>query len=596
MAGTYILLLPRQSFLCSIWVVRAMCSGPGRQGDLEAPQSGHLNCDMEDGNKTREGMGDSGDVDDKRFSAPVQVDEAKTARHTWLVCTITVATFFLSTSALCAGTQKWSTPGVLGSPDERAAANLHFVGFSNFVVFMFGQLSLGYISADSAFVTASVLPVGIAIMGCSCYFLIGLGASPVWVSAHRGILVYPLRNLTWSFTTSLMIFSVWYRSGVSKWRLASALALDWVMLGSGLLAAVSTGLPLYTWYFVSCTCFSGTFYEQWLMMGIMAGKSKDMPRSRLAVLRLRAGLAILWTTFGLTFAGQYFLPNSWMTWHTLEVLTIMADCGAKTVIAGAMGHGIVSTVMDLGIYKLEHLALKFVADIKANNQSHQTHLASMTHELRTPLNGIVALADSLILSEELDANACEVLQIIRDSGQRLGKLINNILDHASISQHKLTLVKQEVDMAQAVEDVTKLVSPILSPGVDLVVDIAPNTPTVDGDPVRIMQVLFNLLGNAAKFTESGTICVNVYPDEDIIKIEVKDTGQEPFLPAPSSSACTPWLFPPPPPPPTQSRGLARPLPTHCLGSGCGSPLVIPQALPSLPPPPPPPRAPPGCPI
>lgn len=154
-------------------------------------------------------------------------------------------------------------------------------------------------------------------------------------------------------------------------------------------------------------------------------------------------------------------------------------------------------------------------------------LANTSHELRTPLNGIIGIAESLIngATGPLQKSTVSNLDMIVNSGRRLTALIGDILDFSQIRSDKLTLYKGTVYMPKIVDGVIALSSPLLA-GKPIIIsnEIPDDLPPVYGDDQRIEQIMFNLIGNAIKFTHAGEISINGYEDGDMIGITVTDTG------------------------------------------------------------------------
>lgn len=155
-------------------------------------------------------------------------------------------------------------------------------------------------------------------------------------------------------------------------------------------------------------------------------------------------------------------------------------------------------------------------------------LANTSHELRTPLNGIIGLAESLIdgATGSLPPKTVYNLEMIVSSGKRLTALIGDILDFSQIKSDKLTLYKGRVYMKEITDQVISLSRPLLAgKPLELNNRIPSGLPAVYGDDRRIEQVMFNLIGNAIKFTPSGTIDVyGSVAGNGMVAIEVKDTG------------------------------------------------------------------------
>ncbi len=151
-------------------------------------------------------------------------------------------------------------------------------------------------------------------------------------------------------------------------------------------------------------------------------------------------------------------------------------------------------------------------------------LANTSHELRTPLNGIIGLSESLydnITGEDQK----EDLSMIISSGKRLASLVNDILDFSKLKNFDIELQKKPLDLKSLSEIVLRINKPLVS-GKDIELkNLVPNDlPPIDGDENRLQQIFNNLLGNAIKFTESGSISVSAAKKGKEITIIVSDSG------------------------------------------------------------------------
>lgn len=167
---------------------------------------------------------------------------------------------------------------------------------------------------------------------------------------------------------------------------------------------------------------------------------------------------------------------------------------------------------------------------EATNAKSQ-FLASMSHEIRTPLNGIIGMAELGLMDEELTELQTERLFDIKNSGESLLEIINDILDLSKIEAEKLELEEIELSLRAVIEKVFNTISiSAHKGGNELVCNIDPDIPdTIIGDPLRLRQILLNLLNNAIKFTNEGTIKLNIKKvdlvEEQIrLKFEVIDSG------------------------------------------------------------------------
>jgi signal transduction histidine kinase len=161
------------------------------------------------------------------------------------------------------------------------------------------------------------------------------------------------------------------------------------------------------------------------------------------------------------------------------------------------------------------------------SQHKSQFLANMSHELRTPLNAVLGYAELLSdgLYGELPDKATGVLARIQSNGQHLLALINDVLDLSKIEAGQLTLSLDDYALPSLVQSVVAVAEPLAkAKGLALDVTVAKDLPAGRGDERRLTQVLLNLVGNAVKFTDAGSVAIAARAANDRFELTVRDTG------------------------------------------------------------------------
>lgn len=215
-----------------------------------------------------------------------------------------------------------------------------------------------------------------------------------------------------------------------------------------------------------------------------------------------------------------------------EIIRLWNGQYVKLIDQRSTGGDVVSLALNItDTVRHEQELKKARRKAEAANRAKSTFLANMSHEIRTPMNGVVGMAELLQdsgLTEEQQLYA----ETIKNSGEALLVIINDVLDYSKIEAEKLALHREPFDLEHCIHEMAMLLQPTArEKGLELVVDYDLFLPAqFIGDRGRIRQVITNLMGNAIKFTETGHVTLRVIgmspPEDGVVRLHVivEDTG------------------------------------------------------------------------
>ncbi len=228
-----------------------------------------------------------------------------------------------------------------------------------------------------------------------------------------------------------------------------------------------------------------------------------------------------------THAGRSCRVEDDFFWHS-NGASFPVEYTSAPIFSDGRQQGAVITFADITQRKQNEKELRDARDAaEASSRTKSQFLANMSHELRTPMNAILGYSEMLqeeAEEEGLDAFTAD-LQKIQNAGKHLLSLINDILDLSKIEAGKMELYLEDFDVSKAVQDVAGTVQTLVAKKSNrLEVVCSPELGMMHGDLTKVRQSLFNLLSNAAKFTENGTISLNVRREDSFYVFDVQDTG------------------------------------------------------------------------
>ncbi|MQY44728.1 response regulator [Rhizobiales bacterium RZME27] len=199
------------------------------------------------------------------------------------------------------------------------------------------------------------------------------------------------------------------------------------------------------------------------------------------------------------------------------------DVPVRDADSNVMLHGFARDVTEERLAREEQEVARLKAE--ALNLTKSRQLATVVHELRTPLNGILGMGQ-LLGRTHLSPEQQNYIGGIRQAGQALAQLVDDLLDYSTMEAGRFKLNTRAENLRQLIESVMEMVAPRAhEKQVEIGATVMSDLPDLhDFDPARLRQVLFNVIGNAVKFTQTGGVLIRAWPETENVVITVSDTG------------------------------------------------------------------------
>lgn len=242
-----------------------------------------------------------------------------------------------------------------------------------------------------------------------------------------------------------------------------------------------------------------------------------------------------------------FLFFAWFIFLLTGLISSLSDAGMLPLNAFTRNASLIGSLVEMILFSLaladrvkiiqlekekaERMALEnkemALEHLKRTDRLKDEFLANTTHELRTPLYGMIGIAESLRdgVAGEPNTVLKYNLSLIIKSGRRLANLINDLLDYSKLKSHEIKLDLRPVRLQDAANLVMTIIEPLTrNKDIQLVNKIPADLPFTKADENRVQQILHNLIGNAAKFTDAGSVTITAEIEKGICLVKIMDTG------------------------------------------------------------------------
>ncbi len=339
-----------------------------------------------------------------------------------------------------------------------------------------------------------------------------------------GVLAYaPVRIVIAVMVTSFLGLGVGWPQAAG-WA-GAALAGEVVMLiAARWRVEAEPDLGPATW---ACVAAYGVAIPIWSMAGILLWTSSN-PACVLAAAAFFSGHLLYLQAFHghspgaalptwSAFLAPTVVPLIWPRFHGTD----------QVIVCLTIAAAVLNSTVCVWISLKKSLRLQEAqAAMLATSQAKSEFLARMSHEIRTPLNGVLGMAQALAAETDLKPGHRQSLAVIRQSGEGLLTILNDVLDLSKVEAGRLELEAIGFDLEATVRGAQETFAPqAAAKGLDFRLIFAPAAAGVYlGDPTRVRQILYNLLSNAVKFTEAGEVSLSVALGAEALEIVVADSG------------------------------------------------------------------------
>eukprot|EP00798_Chlamydomonas_sp_ICE-L_P004427 gene4427-14559_t len=361
-----------------------------------------------------------------------------------------------------------------------------------------------------------------------CDTLIVGNNAVITFDAH-GALLLPSRYVQWSCTTPTMLFTLSKISNLSTFEVTSAILVDVLMVATGWIAAeCPVGAAFWVFTVVSFVSFVYTLHMMHRMISSARSEATENEHAKACLNFTWDSSLLIWSLF----------PVGWVLARTgiphlaiwAEPIHLFSNFAAKVVFSSCILYNNFVTIAQrrlMAQLEQEHKdRIIMVESLKETVQSKDEFISVIGHELRTPLNAVIQLSNAVARGAggKLSDRAQLWMETISSSATHLLGIINDII---SVKANRTLQVKQDlVKIGPIVDKVLRVLAPMAKRGVMLQKIMGDNLPPMVGDERRLVQALSNIIGNALKFTDKGTVTVRVSTDEKghNIVMKVSDSG------------------------------------------------------------------------